>query len=247
MLDSVTPDALPLNPRTLPGPVWVVSPHPDDEALGCAALIAALTGLGREVHALLVTDGGLSHPHSPSYPRARLAQTRLREWRAGLAALGVSGTRTHALGLPDGALDGVDPADMGHEVGQIFAAAPPATLLLPWRRDPHPDHRAVWGPVWGAALPAARRLEYAVWLPERGDPDAWPTAQEARVWSLAVGAARSRKAQAIAAHATQLGGISDDPHGFTLAPEMVERALNGPELFFEAFLQAAPAALEASA
>ncbi len=245
-VDSVTLNPVPLDPRTLPGPVWIVSPHPDDEALGCAALIAALTDLDREVHALLVTDGGFSHPNSPSFPRARLAQTRLSEWRAGLAALGVPETRTHALGLPDGALDRVDPADMGREVDRIFAVAPPATLLLPWRRDPHPDHRAAWGPVWGAAPPATRRLEYAVWLPERGDANAWPTAQEARVWSLAVGAAQSRKAQAIAAHATQLGDISDDPHGFTLAPEMVQRALDGPELFFEAFLQAVPTALEAT-
>ncbi|MFK7602004.1 PIG-L deacetylase family protein [Deinococcus sp. SM5_A1] len=235
-----------MDPRTLPGPVWIVSPHPDDEALGCAALIAALTALGREVHALLVTDGGFSHPHSPSYPRARLAQIRLAEWRAGLATLGVPEARTHALGLPDGALDQVEPATMGREVGQMFADAPPATLLLPWRRDPHPDHRAAWGPVWEVAPPAARRLEYAVWLPERGDVSAWPTTQEARIWSIVVGAARSRKAQAIAAHATQLRGISDDPHGFTLAPEMVERALTGPELFFEAFLQPLPAAADAT-
>ncbi|CAM3527851.1 PIG-L deacetylase family protein [Deinococcus frigens] len=227
-------DALRLDPHTLPGPVWIVSPHPDDEALGCAALTATLSGLGREVHALLVTDGGFSHPNSRAYPRARLARTRLAEWRAGLAVLGVLETRTHALGLPDGGLDALDPGSIRREVERAFATAPPATLLLPWRRDPHPDHRATWGPVWNAAPPAARRLEYAVWLPERGGGSDWPTEREARVWTLAVGAARPRKAQAIAAHATQLGGVPDDPDGFTLAPEMVERALDGPELYFEA-------------
>lgn len=228
--------ASPLDPRTLPGPVWVVSPHPDDEALGCAALIAALADLGREVHALLITDGGFSHPSSRAFPRAHLARTRLGEWRAGLALLGVPAGRTHTLGLLDGELEGMDPAVVQQAVAQAFAPAPPATLLLPWRRDPHPDHRAAWGPVCGAAPHSARRLEYAVWLPERGEAADWPAAHEARVWTVAVGAARGLKAQAIAAHVTQLGGVPDDPDGFTLPPQMVERALAGPELYVEATL-----------
>lgn len=223
-----------LDPRTLAGPVWAVSPHPDDEALGCAALIAALTGLGREVHALLLSDGGFSHPGSRTYPRERLARARLAEWHAGLAALGVPRARAHALGLPDGALDTVEPAFFQQRVAGAFATAPPATLLLPWRRDPHPDHRAAWGPVWEAAPPAARRLEYAVWLSERGEAEDWPALAGSRLWTVAVGAARTRKAQAIAAHVTQLGGVPDDPHGFTLPPDMVMRALNGPELYVEA-------------
>ncbi|GGL79550.1 PIG-L domain-containing protein [Deinococcus aerolatus] len=224
----------PLDPRRLAGPVWVVSPHPDDEALGCGALIAALGSLGREVHALLLTDGGFSHPHSRLFPRDRLARTRLAEWRTGLALLGVPATRTHALGLPDGALAGVAPAELQRRVARAFVAAPPGTLLLPWRRDPHPDHRAAWEPVTAAAPPAARQLEYAVWLPERGEAVDWPAADEARIWTFAVGAARGLKARAIAAHVTQLGGVSDDPDGFTLAPEMVKRAVAGPERYAEA-------------
>jgi LmbE family N-acetylglucosaminyl deacetylase len=104
-------------------------------------------------------------------------------------------------------------------------------VLLPWRRDPHPDHRATWGPV-SAAAPAARRLGYAVWLAERGAVGDWPAPTEAKVWTFGVGAARECKAQAIQAHQTQLGALSDDPSGFVLAPEMVERALGGPELYF---------------
>ncbi|MDV6376221.1 PIG-L deacetylase family protein [Deinococcus arenicola] len=240
------PAARPLDPGTLLGPVWIVSPHPDDEVLGCAALIAALTDLGREVHALLITDGGLSHPNSRAYPHAHLTHTRLAEWRTGLEVMGVPEERTAALNLPDGMLEEVDPAQIQHRVRQAFAAAPPATLVLPWRRDPHPDHRATWRPVWEAAPPSARRLEYAVWLPERGDADAWPTTQEVRTWTLDTGAARLRKAQAIAAHVTQMGGIPDDPDGFTLAPQMVERALSGPELYFESLNQPVLNALEAT-
>jgi LmbE family N-acetylglucosaminyl deacetylase len=221
-----------LDPRTLPGPVWVVAPHPDDEALGCGALLCALTALGQEVWALLLTDGGFSHPSSQAYPRPRLRALRLNEWRAGLAQLGVPPERTRALGLPDGALSGCDPAGVREVVRRAFGAAPPGTVLLPWRRDPHPDHRAAWELV-AAVSGTARRLAYTVWLPERGGPADWPDPGEALTWSFAVGAARSRKAAAVAAHATQLGLITDDPAGFTLAPRMVERALDGPELYFE--------------
>lgn len=225
--------ARPLDPLTLPGPVWVAAPHPDDEALGCGALIAALTAAGREVWALLLTDGGFSHPGSRAFPRGRLAAERLDEWRAGLACLGVPAGRTRALGLPDGALGGCDPAGVERQVRAALTAAPPATVLLPWRRDPHPDHRATWGPVTAACAPGTRRLGYAVWLAERGAQPDWPDPDEARAWTLAVGEHRAAKAGAIAAHATQLGRVTDDPGGFTLAPEMVRRALDGPELYFE--------------
>ena len=86
----------PLDPLALPGPVWVVAPHPDDEALGCGALLAALAQARREVWALLLTDGGFSHPASQLYPRSRLSATRLAEWRAGLSVLGVPPARTAA-------------------------------------------------------------------------------------------------------------------------------------------------------
>jgi LmbE family N-acetylglucosaminyl deacetylase len=112
-------------------------------------------------------------------------------------------------------------------------AAPPATLLLPWRRDPHPDHRAAWKPLTAACPLGARVLGYAVWLAERGAVADWPAPTEARAWTWAVGEHRAAKARAVAAHATQLGRVTDDPGGFTLAPEMVRRALEGPELYFE--------------
>ncbi|WP_288434321.1 PIG-L deacetylase family protein [uncultured Deinococcus sp.] len=226
------PLSQPLDPLALPGPVWVAAPHPDDEALGCGALLAALTAAGREVWALLLTDGGFSHPGSREFPRSRLAAEREREWRAGLAELGVLPGRTRALGLPDGALARCDPAEVGRLARAAFAAAPPATLLLPWRRDPHPDHRAAWGPLT-AACAGARVLGYAVWLAERGAGTDWPAPAEARAWSLEVGGHHAAKARAVAAHATQLGRVTDDPGGFTLAPEMVRRALAGPELYFE--------------
>lgn len=230
-----------LDPGGLAGPVWVVAPHPDDEALGCGALCAELATRGREVWALLVTDGGASHPGSRRFPRERLARERLGEWRAGLAQLGVPPERTVALGFPDGALAGSDPGAVRAAVEAAWAAAPPATLLLPWRRDPHPDHRACWAHL--APLLAGKRvLEYTVWLGERGEGPDWPQPAEGLAeWLFPVPPAlAARKARAIAAHRSQLGLIDDDPSGFTLAPGMVERAVAGPERFFGAAALGSP-------
>lgn len=224
-------NAAPLDPRTVGGPVWVVAPHPDDEALGCGALLAALGDLGTECWALLITDGGFSHPHSPSHPRLVLAAARHAEWQAGLGRLGLPAGRTRALNLPDGALDLEPAAGVQAQVAAAFAAAPPATVLLPWRRDSHPDHRATWAPVVAAA--GARLLGYSVWLDERGEAADWPQPGEARTWAFETGQWRERKAQAIGCHRTQLGALSDDPDGFLLDPAMVQRALSGPERYFE--------------
>ncbi|MPY67345.1 PIG-L family deacetylase [Deinococcus sp. SDU3-2] len=232
----------PLTPSSLPGPVWVVSPHPDDEALGCGGLIAALSGAGQEVWVLLLSDGGLSHPNSQTYPRERLAGARLAEWRAGLAELGVPGARTRALGLPDGELHACAGAIAGGALA-AFREAPPGTLLLPWARDPHPDHRAAWAPLLSAAraFPAVRRLAYTVWLEERGESADHPRPGETRPLTLDVRPWLAPKRRAILAHRTQLGLIADDPHGFTLPATLVERALSGTETYHEVLTQEVPA------
>ena len=221
-----------LDPGTLAGPVWVIAPHPDDEALGCGALIAALTDAGTEVWALLLSDGGFSHPASATYPRERLARTRLDEWRRGLGTLGVPATRTVALGFPDGALS-ANAGAVGTAARAAFRAAPPTTALLPWKRDPHPDHRATWDPLRGALPASCRVLGYTVWLQERGQDADWPAPGEAHPWTFPPDQWAERKAAAIAAHATQLGAITDDPSGFTLAPGMVFRAVQDPETYLE--------------
>jgi LmbE family N-acetylglucosaminyl deacetylase len=237
-MDEMTPH-LPLTLDYLPGRVWVAAPHPDDEALGCGALIAALTDAGREVWALLISDGGQSHPHSLRFPRARLVAERQAEWLAGLAELGVPARQTRALGLPDGAL-GACGAAIEAGAAAAFGANPPGTLLLPWPRDPHPDHRAVVAPLLRAASAGVRCLAYTVWLHEHGEPTDYPRPDEAQGLEFDARPWLGRKAAAIAAHRTQLGLITDDPQGFALPDGMVQRTLGGTEAFYD--LTAVPGA-----
>src|SRR3982751_2349275 len=77
----------------------VVSPHPDDEALGAAGLIQRVRAAGGAVRVLLVTSGdgfpeGIERADGISHPRASdfrsYGQTRERETLAAMALLGLS-------------------------------------------------------------------------------------------------------------------------------------------------------------
>ncbi len=233
----------PLHPRgdLLAWQVTVVfSPHPDDESLGCGGLIATLRDLEREVHVVFVTDGGMSHPNSARYPRAARAALREGEARAACRVLGVPDTHVHFLGLPDGAVPTEGMPEFRDSVATIvgqLSAWHAATVVVPFRRDLHPDHRLVWA-ICRAAVDAYRHdirwVEYPVWMWEATDPDDLPREDELIAWRLEVANQLPRKEAAIRAHASQVGGvIDDDPTGFRLAEPMLEHFRQPFEVFFE--------------
>ena len=113
------------------------------------------------------------------------------------------------------------------------------TVLVPWRRDPHPDHRATSQLVQAAlaALPSPpRRLEYVEWAWERAAPDDLPTpADGVRGFRLAMGAVAPLKQRAIAAHRSQVapGVFTDNTAGFLLSEELLAHFARPYEVFLE--------------
>ena len=111
-----------------------------------------------------------------------------------------------------------------------------ATVLVPWRRDPHPDHRATSQLVAAAlaGLPS-RRLEYVVWAWERAAPTDLPRPGEVAGWRLDIAPVLARKQAAIAAHHSQVapGVIDDDPTGFLLSEQMLAHFARPFEVYFE--------------
>ncbi|MBC8130049.1 MAG: PIG-L family deacetylase [Rhizobiaceae bacterium] len=218
--------------------ILVIAPHPDDEALGCGGLLALLAARDRTIHVVFVTDGGASHLGSTAWPRARLALQRESEAAAAMEALGLGDHARSFLRLADAAMpppDSVEGLRALDALTKVVRVLMPDLVLLPWRRDPHRDHRDAWA-LTHAALAAfdrrPRSLEYAIWLDELGAPEDRPVGGEAERVAIEISAVQDLKRAAVMAHVSQTTAlISDDPGAFRLSLETIDR-LTGPLEFY---------------
>jgi LmbE family N-acetylglucosaminyl deacetylase len=220
-------------------PVLVVAPHPDDEALGCGGAIVLLRLMGYTVRISIVSDGTQSHPHSQKYPKSALQQLRAAETIAAMGWLGVNKSELTFLQLPDGEVPGVGSRGFERAVDRCHAyllATAPQLVFLPWRHDPHPDHRATWQIFTTAIARLAtppRSLEYPIWD--------WDVQQRDRShrspltpWRLDISPVLELKRQAIDFYRSQLtDAIDDDPTGFRLSPDMLANFTQPWEVYFE--------------
>src|SRR6185437_496164 len=165
---------------------------------------------------------------------------RLGEMQQALAVLGVDRTALHPLDIPDGNVPAEGQPGFEAAASRIAALAcecAARTLLAPWRRDPHPDHRAVADMarvVRDRYCAVTNIVEYAVWMDERGTSCDRPQPGEVREFTLDVSSVATLKAAAVAAHASQHGRvIVDDPGGFTLPASLVARTSCPVEKYYE--------------
>jgi LmbE family N-acetylglucosaminyl deacetylase len=223
----------------LDGPILVVAPHPDDETLGCGGLIALATEAGIEVHTLFVTDGSASHPASQTHPPDVMAEIRAAEAEEALKRLGAEHQPRSFLKLRDGRLpppgkhayrDAVD------IVSELVSGSRFKTVVVPWRRDPHTDHRISWRIAMDAVRGNGMQvtlLEYQIWLAENGQAEDWPGDGEVSDALLDISMVMERKHHALKAHRSQLGlVVDDDPSGFALSPKTIARLVGQTENYW---------------
>ena len=220
------------------GRTLVLAPHPDDESLGCGGTLALLRRAGQAVHVVFVSDGTLSHPNSATYPAPRLRDLREAEALAALRELIIPETEATFMRLPDRNVP--SPGQPGHEqagaeLAAVIRAFGPDTVLVPFERDPHPDHRATYQLLTTALTPVAnppRVLEYLIWLWELGRPDDLPREGERQVVSVDIAPVIEAKKRAINAHQSQVTRlIDDDQTAFHLSPELLRHFDTPYELF----------------
>ena len=211
---------LPLDAEALAGTAFIVlAAHPDDESLGAGGLMARLHGLGAQVQVLLCTAGEASHPDSPSTTPEQLAGLRLREFAGALGRL-VPDASWRYLGLPDGKLAGHRNqilAAIGEAAAATGRAGDRIVLVAPYRNDGHTDHDTL-GSVAAEAAAASGHglLEYPVWYwlwagPEDPAWQSWLRLPLTPAEELA-------KAQAMAAHTSQVRALSEQPGDEVLLP-----------------------------
>lgn len=217
----------------------IVAPHPDDETLGCGGAIALLKKAGLAVKVLVISDGTASHPNSLKYPEPKLRSLRQTETLSALNSLGVEPSAVRFLDLKDSA---VPNSGTGFEQAVADCCTylnkfKPETIILPWRRDPHADHRASWRILQKAVKDLAispRILEYPIWSWEQAEIDDMPVPQAVKAWRLDISSVLSQKRQAIAYYRSQTTDlIDDDPQGFRLTPEVLAHFARPWEVYLE--------------
>lgn len=186
----------------------VLAAHPDDESLGTGGLIVAAQEAGLAVYVVLLTAGEASHPQSPTITAAQLARRRLGEAKEALAELAPEAPLVF-FGAADGRVGDVE-SDVTAALVDLIGDGRRTLLAAPWAHDGHPDHEAA-GRAAGAAArrTGARLAQYPISMWHHLAPDAAPWPQVHRVDLTPEQA--ERKARAIAAHASQLEPLSDQP------------------------------------
>ena len=240
-----SPESLPFaNITTLVGQnstALIVAPHPDDETLGCGGAIALLRQLGIVVKVVIVSDGTKSHPNSKTYPAIALKKLREQESLAALAILGVAPEAVTFFGMPDGAVpsfEGVGEDEYQKAIAlcqQYLQDIKPSIVFLPWRKDPHPDHRASWQ-LFVTAINSLnnppRIIEYPIWDWDTEQRQDFP--ESVTAWRLDISSVLELKRQAIAKYQSQISDlIHDDPQGFRLTPEMLQNFTQSWEIYLE--------------
>jgi len=126
-----------------------VSPHPDDETLGCGGTLLRHRDAGDSVHWLIVSELTPEHGHSP-----KVIQDL--EATIGAVAREYEFTAVHRLRLPDSRLDAMPLVDIITLVAGIIRTAAPSIVYVPHPADVHSDHRV----VFDAVVPATKWFRF---------------------------------------------------------------------------------------
>jgi len=216
-------------------PLLVISPHPDDESLGCGGLIGWAAAHRLSVTIVFLTDGERSHEGSREFPRETLARLRRAEAIAAAARLGVERHQLHFLGLPDGSMSHMDDdaleAIRFSLLGLVAGATP--LICVTARTDPHGDHQAAWLIATSLARYCdAEALSFPVWTWSL-DPHRWIATPARRAWRLPLHNAADKQA-AIAAHCSQLGKVVHDARSsFAIPAYLLDIACHDHEVLID--------------
>jgi N-acetylglucosamine malate deacetylase 2 len=208
--------------------VAVVVAHPDDETVGCGALLARMD----EARLVLVTDGAprnLADARAHGFANASAyAAARRRELATALEAAGAMARKLIVLGIPDQQAARQLPA-LSRRLADLFRREAIAEVLTHAYEGGHPDHDATAFAVHAAARLLARegrRLSVLEMPFYRLGPEgmlaqsiAGP-ADDAVVTELTE-EERARKQRMMQAHATQQGVLAafgTDAERFRPAP-----------------------------
>lgn len=141
--------------------VAVISPHPDDESVGCGGTIRRHSLNGDDVTVLFLSSGEQGgHTAAPE----TVGPMREREARTACGILGVAAVDFWRL--PDGRLRAT--SDVVSRLADHFSRTTPDRVYVTHSSESHADHRAAARLARGAADRLRRRPEvlgFEIWTP----------------------------------------------------------------------------------
>lgn len=159
------------NPRAahVSGGILVVGAHPDDEILGAGATLARHVDAGREVHAVICSEGASS----------RYADGMKRELTdaSNRSAEVIGFVSMEHLGMPDQRLDTMPLIDVTQQLEQILRNLKPAVVYTHAAVDVNADHGVVARALWTACRPFAAPFvkRFLAFETPSSTEWAWPT------------------------------------------------------------------------
>lgn len=157
---------------------WLVlAPHPDDETLGCGALIRETAKSRCLAGVAFLTDGSGSHPHETKQDRQRLIARREHEAIAALRILAPDMQRPLFLSWPDATPYAKTSRARSATIRRLKAICGIRrvdAIAVTGRNEPHCDHLAAFEVAKDVASMATRPtdvFEYVVWAKQRPGPN----------------------------------------------------------------------------
>lgn len=141
--------------------ILVLSPHPDDEAIGCGGTILRHARDGDAVHVVFLTSGERGYPNRDPVSTAGIREDEARRSAAILEIKSVAFWRQ-----PDGELRAS--RDLRERVRSYVEAWEPDLIYVTHGGEKHPDHRAAARLVRRALADLRHRpsvLTYEIWSP----------------------------------------------------------------------------------
>jgi LmbE family N-acetylglucosaminyl deacetylase len=121
----------------------VLSPHQDDETIGCGLLMAEKSRSGVAVAAAVATDGRCGWFTPTARPSAdEIVTVRHDEWNRALDELTVPRRHRFEFGFPDGALHDHE-SELIDRITELIERVRPSQIFVTRPGDPHPDHRTL--------------------------------------------------------------------------------------------------------
>jgi LmbE family N-acetylglucosaminyl deacetylase len=143
----------------------ILAPHPDDETIGCGAVILRKVAAGTPVTVVVVADGRYT-PRSQYLSPEGVAALRRAEMVEAARRLGLPAQSVRQWGYEDCAL-AYHEADLVGRIGDLIAELNPDEVYVTGAFEPHSDHSAL-GRATRRALERQDRppllMEYPIWI-----------------------------------------------------------------------------------